>query len=81
MQCLQEVMSKHDVAVGSFEVVGVPQGTPSGVEVKVTGPNGEVEMSRQDAASAKLGFTAADGGAHKVCFSNMGKFACKCGAA
>ena len=72
-QCLQEVMSKHDIAKGSFHIVDVPEGSPSGVEVKVTGPNGEVEMSRQDASSAKLGFTAAEGGAHKVCFTNTGE--------
>jgi hypothetical protein len=65
-------MTKHDVAKGSFVIKDVSEGMPSGVEVRVTGPNGEVELSRQDASNAKLAFTASEGGAHKVCFSNIG---------
>ena len=39
---------------------------------QITGPNGDAEFDKADAAEGRFAFTAADGGEHSVCFINKG---------
>jgi len=71
-KCLGEVMGRHEIAKGHYRIENFPEDQRSGLEVKITGPNGEAEFSQSDLAGAKFAFTATDAGAHKVCFTNNG---------
>lgn len=72
LQCIGEVMGKHEVAKGSYSIEGMAEGMQSGFTVTITGPANEKEFSQVDAVSGKFAFTASDAGAHKVCFVNNG---------
>jgi hypothetical protein len=38
LQCIGEIMTKHEVAKGSYKVLGVVEGNPTGIELKVRSP-------------------------------------------
>lgn len=71
-KCLGEVMGRNEIAKGKYRIENFVEGSRSGLDVKVTGPNGAIEFSQTDAPSGKFAFTASDTGAHKVCFTNGG---------
>lgn len=63
-------MGRNEIAKGKYRVEGLPEESRSGIEVKITGPNGESEFSQNDVSGSKFAFTATEAGAHKVCFTN-----------
>lgn len=74
-RCLSEVLSKHDLVKGEYTLLEPPtNGERSGVEVKVLGPNDAQEFLQRDEVSSKFSFTAAEGGAHRVCFTNVSPY-------
>ena len=51
-------------------MTGAENGARSGVYMTIRGPAGASEFQQQDAAQGKFGFTAGEGGVHRVCFAS-----------